>query len=228
MLISFKLSVAAVVLITAGIALATETNVSTVRDFAGGLTLSAAFDPPGFFDVARSCLEQFPITKYQSQADRRQKDCLADWMKRHGATPPAITFMRLAPVPATISAIRGYGPVDVVYAAMLWADASDGWALVGKSGELVPLWNPPDLESDSQYREFKSSHPDMAFWTDSLTWPRMQKLPSGGIELLFGFSLKNCRACDKRGTAEVAYQFDQAGRFAGSRIDWIVVRDPSP
>lgn len=223
---SFRLAALTFLLIVVGIAFAAESNVSRVPEFAGGVPSSAVFNSSGFFAAAHECLEQFPFAQYQAQADQRQKDCLAAWMKHKGAGPQAIAFMRLAPVPATIAAIRNYGPVDLIHAAMLWADASDGWALVGKSGEMVALWNPPKLNSDAQYKKFKAQHPDAILWTDTLTWPQVRNDRDGGRELVFGFSLKVCRACAKLGSAEVGYQFDRQGRFDGQKLLWIAVSKP--
>jgi hypothetical protein len=102
-----------------------------VSALTGGITARAAFHHPGFFDAARRCMTAYSAASNPAQADARQKDCLAIWMRRNGADPQAIAFMRFAPVPAAISEVRNYGPVDVIHAAMLWADASDGWAIVG-------------------------------------------------------------------------------------------------
>ncbi len=222
----FGLAALAVILLTSSPALAAESAILTVPDFVGGLYPLAAFNHSGFFDAARRCLEQFPFVKYQAGAAVRQKSCLAEWMKQNGARQQAITFMRLAPVPATIVEVRDYGPVDVIHAAMMWADASEGWALVGKSGEMIALWNPPSLDSDAKYLKFKLLHPDAIVWTDSLTWPQMQNLPTGGTELLFGFSLKICHACARLGTAKVAYQFDHEGHFTDLRLIKIVTSPP--
>jgi hypothetical protein len=222
----FGLAALAVILLTSSLALAAESAILTVPDFVGGLSPLAAFNHRGFFDAARRCLEQFPFAKYPAGAAVRQKSCLAEWMKQNGARQQAITFMRLPPVPATIAEVRDYGPVDVIHDAMMWADASDGWALVGASGEMIALWNPPRLDSDAKYLKFKMLHPDVIVWTDSLTWPQMQHLPTGGTELLFGFSLKTCHACARLGTAKVAYQFDHKGRFTGSQLIQIVTSPP--
>ncbi len=217
-----------IILITSRLAFAAESGISIVPDFAGGLSSSASFNPRGFFDAAHKCLEQFPFAKYQATADEHQRSCLAKWMKQNGASKQAIAFMRLAPVPATIAEVRNYGLVDVIHAAMVWADASEGWALVGKSGELVPLWNPPRLDSYPDYLKFKALHPDAIVWTDSLNWPQIRDVPVGGRELLFKFSLKTCHACANLGTADVAYQLDREGRFMGSRLIQIVTTAPSP
>ncbi|HJU29159.1 MAG TPA: hypothetical protein VJ718_08310, partial [Candidatus Binataceae bacterium] len=126
--------------------------------------------------------------------------------------------MRLAPVPAAISDIRHYGPVSVVHADMMWADASDGWALIGDSGEVVPLWKPPAIEDDPRFRDFAAAHPQVLLWSDSIEWPDARPIRNGGERLAFRFGLKTCHACARLGHAIVAYDFDARGRFLGAHL----------
>ena len=135
--------------------------------------------------------------------------------------------MRAAPVPAAVAAVRSYGAVAVVYAAMMWADGADGWAIVGKSGELVPLWVPPAVDDDPAYREFLRQHPDVLLWSDAIGWPRAASA-AGGEQLAFEFSLKVCHACAKLGAATVVYDFDRDGRYQGARLRRIVAQPATP
>ncbi len=139
-------------------------------------------------------------------------------MRNQGATARAIAFMRYASAPAAISAVRVYGPVSVVQAAMLWADASEGWAIVARSGDVVPLWTPPELDSDSKFQKFRAAHPDASLWPASLTWPRVIMLSDGGRELDFDFALKTCHACADVGIASVGYFFGADGDFVGAHL----------
>src|SRR5713101_6064485 len=59
--------------------------------------------------------------------------------------------MRFAPVPAAISEVKSYPVAAVVHADMMFADAADGWALIGKSGDVVPLWYGVELDRDPQF-----------------------------------------------------------------------------
>jgi len=198
-----------------------------VPELAGGISSAAVFGNHGFFGAARACFKQYPFSEFHADADARQKNCLADYMKRGGATPEAIAFMRAAPVPAAIAAVRSYGAAAVVYARMMWADGADGWAIVGRSGVLVPLWLPPAISHDPAYREFVRSHPDASLWSDALAWPPATSA-TGGAQLVFAFSLKVCHACAKLGTATVIYKFDRDGRFQGARLDRIEAQPVTP
>jgi hypothetical protein len=190
-------------------------------ELAGGISSKIVFDDPGFFDAARRCFEQYPFNKLGASADDHQKTCLADYMRQHGAASSAIAFMRAAPVPAAVIAERTYDAVAVVHAAMMWADGSDGWAIINKSGELIPLWTPPAIDGDPTYREFLRQHPEASLWSDRVGWP---KVVSGkdGNQLTFDFSLKVCHACARLGTARVIYEFDRGGHFQAARLRQLV------
>lgn len=199
----------------------------TSAAFAGGIRPDAVFDAKGFFDAARRCGEKFPFSAYHADAERKRQACLADFMKDHHATPQAIAFMKLAPVPAAISEIRHYGPVAVVHAKMMWADASDGWALIGDSGEVVPLWTPPAIEREPRFERFLGRHPGVSLWSDSIGWPKGRPRDSGGESLRFRFGMATCHACARIGEAIVRYDFDAHGRFTGVHLVRIV-ETPTP
>ncbi|MGD0291901.1 MAG: hypothetical protein ABSC63_19990 [Candidatus Binataceae bacterium] len=141
-----------------------------VPELVGGISSTTVFANRGFFGAAHACFKQYPYSEFHAAAGERQKNCLADYMQRHGATAQAIAFMRAAPVPAAIAAVRVYGATAVVYASMLWADGADGWAIVSKSGVLMPLWQPPAIDDDPAYREFLHVHPGVSLWSDEIGW----------------------------------------------------------
>jgi hypothetical protein len=194
-----------------------------VPELAGGISLTIVFDDPGFFEAARQCFDQYSFDKFGASADERQKKCLADYMTSHGAGAPAIAFMRAAPVPSTVLAVRAYGAVAVVHAAMLWADGSDGWAIIDKPGELIPLWTPPDIDADPAYREFIRQHPGASLWSDTIGWPQIASA-ANGTRLTFDFSLKVCHACARLGRATVIYNFDLRGSFQKAQLQQIVAQ----
>jgi hypothetical protein len=198
-----------------------------VPGLVGGVSSADVFGSHGFFGAARTCFKQYPFSEFQAGADARQKDCLADYMKRGGATPRAIAFMRAAPVPAAIAAVRNYRAAAVVYARMMWADGSDGWAIVGRTGVMVPLWLPPAVDRDPAYRAFVRGHPGVSLWSDALAWPSAASA-GGGAQLAFAFSLKVCHACARLGAATVVYSFNRDGRYQGARLERIAAQPAAP
>jgi hypothetical protein len=200
---------------------------NVVPGLVGGVSPAAVFGNHGFFGAARACFKQYPFSEFNAAAAARQKNCLGDYMKRNGAAPQAIAFMRAAPVPAAIAAVRNYGAADVVYSRMMWADASGGWAIIGRSGVLVPLWLPPPVSHDPAYLEFVHNHPGSLLWSDNLIWPPAAS-SSDGSHLRFLFSFKTCHACAKLGTATIVYDFDREGQYEGARLDRIEVQTATP
>jgi len=198
-----------------------------VPGLVGGTSSADVFGNHGFFGAARACFQRYPFSEFQAGAGARQKNCLADYMKRGGATPRAIAFMRAAPVPAAIAAVRNYGAAAVVYARMMWADGSDGWAIVGRSGVMVPLWLPPAIDHDHAYRAFVRGHPGVSLWSDALAWPPSASA-TGGAQLVFVFSLKVCHACARLGAATVVYSFNRDGRYQGVRLKRIEASSATP
>src|SRR5271155_376319 len=100
-----------IVLMSLAVLAAADTEQPVVvSELVGGISSTAVFTNPGFFDAAHACFKQYPYSEFHAAAGERQKNCLADYMQRHGATAQAIAFMRAAPVPAAIAAVRVYGP----------------------------------------------------------------------------------------------------------------------
>jgi hypothetical protein len=155
-----------------------------------------------------------------------QKDCIGRYMKEHGASAQAIAFMRFAPVPAAISEIKSYPVAAVVHADMMFADAADGWALIQKSGELVPLWCGVEMDRDPQFAHFVAKHRGATLWGDSIDWPRTSLLDDGAEQFRFVFEIKTCNACAILAHANVGYDFDRNGKFAGAHLLTIVPATP--
>ena len=203
------------------IALVIEPGIAAetvVPAFIGGAKSDAVYRDPNFIKAARECAILHPFQQYMAETPKVVSACVEKYMKSHGASAQAIAFMRFAPVPAQISELRNYGPVSVAYAEMLFADRGDGWTVIGKSGELIPLWAPADISQDPQFSEFRKSSPDVDLWPDGLTWPRASTTANGGERLVFTFQLKTCHACAIAANAELAYDFDRNGRFLGTHL----------
>jgi hypothetical protein len=206
-------------------AAAKAADAIVVPALVGGISSSAVFNDRGFFEAAQRCLQQNPFSDFHDAA-HRQRDCLARYMKQHGATAQAIAFMRAAPVPAAVSAVHDYAAA-MVHARMLWADGSDGWAIVGKSGALVPLWQPPEFQHDQAYTVFLHEHPGSSLWSDQIDWPP-SGATDGGQRIPVNFSIKVCHACARLGTAAVIYKFDVKVNYSGMYLKKIEEKSKTP
>ncbi|MGH8011743.1 MAG: hypothetical protein ACREQ4_04500 [Candidatus Binataceae bacterium] len=136
-------------------------TVTTIKQFKGGVRPDAVFNNSSFFNAACACTGQYSFPKFRQHTNKMRKDCLARYMKAHGASTQAIAFMRYAPVPAQITQAKIYSSAAVVYARMMWADASGGFTLIGKSGQVVPMWEPPDFRTDPRFKTCAEGHPDL-------------------------------------------------------------------
>lgn len=204
-------------------AIAFAQKAKIIPEFVGGLKAQSAWTKSADFrSAAHACLDRFSFSKYRSRSDKLQKDCLARYLKAHGADPQAIAFMRFAPVPSVIAKLHKYRTADVVYADMMWADASGGWAIVGKSGEIVPLWAGINLTSDRRYRAFIKNHPRATLWSNRLDWPHVKNVGDGGQRFVFRFQLRNCNACAALADADVAFDFNRSGAFIGTHLEKII------
>jgi hypothetical protein len=192
-------------------------TVTTVAQFKGGVGSNAVFNNTGFAEAAHSCTVKYPFSKFRN-ADQLRKNCLAAYMKAHGASRQAIAFMRYAPVPAAITQVRMYSSAAVVYAKMMWADASGGFALIGKSGQIVPIWEPPSFKEDPRYEACAKGHPELTLWATSVTWPVVRRLGGGGQTFIFTFAARTCHACANVCKVAVAYDFDYVGKFKRVRL----------
>jgi hypothetical protein len=197
-----------------------------VPEFTGGLRPGLVFQHAGFMNEARACAEKFPFSKYHVHTDRMQKDCIGQYMKEHGASAQAIAFMRFAPVPAAISEVKSYSVAAVVHADMMFADAADGWALIGKAGDVVPLWYGVELDRDPQFARFAAKHQGATLWGDSIDWPKASLLDGGAEQFGFAFEIKTCHACAILAHARVGYDFDRNGKFAGTHLLTIIPASP--
>jgi hypothetical protein len=195
-----------------------------VPEFTGGVRAGLVFRHTGFMNEARACAEKFPFSKYHVHAGRMRKDCIGQYMKEHGASAQAIAFMRFAPVPAAISEVKSYPVAAVVHADMMFADAADGWALIGKSGDVVPLWYGVELDRDPQFARFVAKHQGATLW--AIDWPKASLLDDGAEQFGFAFEIKTCNACAILAHANVGYDFDRNGKFAGTHLLTIIPAPP--
>ncbi|MGH7987448.1 MAG: hypothetical protein ACREQX_14315 [Candidatus Binataceae bacterium] len=198
--------------------IAAAQTVTMIAQFKGGVRPNAVFNNSGFFNAARACTEQYPFAKFHQRTDELRENCQAKYMKAHGASAQALAFMRYAPVPAQITQVKIYSSAAVIYARMMWADASGGFALIGKSGQIVPMWEPPDFRTDPRFQDCEKGNPDLTLWATSLTGPQVQRLGGGGNTFIFTYDARTCHACANVCRVAVAYDFDYIGKFKRVRL----------
>ena len=184
--------------------------VSHVAAFVGGARRDAIFRDDHFQNVVSDCAAKYPFQAYMEDVPRRVADCMETYMKSHGATAQAVSFMRFTPTPTQISELRTYGPVAVAHVSHL-----DTWVAIGRSGDLLQVWSEVDVSGDSRFATLHQPDQDLALSHDGLTWPSASRLQSGGERLVFEYRVESCLSCPAVGRAAIAYDFDRTGIFTG-------------
>lgn len=150
-------------------------------------------------------------------------NCVAAATARAGASPEAVQFMRQTGGEVYMGTFREMGRVDLALSvAPMWNDPNvEDWILVNGTPRVVSLWEKAgkiDISRDPLYERIRARFPEVTMWPMH-GFAGMDRTSDGGQRFVFSFLLLNgCRACDIAGDAEVAFDFDRAGRFLGSRL----------
>lgn len=152
-------------------------------------------------------------------------DCVAAIMEKNGAATEAVAFTRLIGGEGYVSSFHERGRVDVVSVAYPFrANDNDGILLVNGVPRVVDVddWaylRHLDIRKDRLYLSLVNRFPKAELWTGHHALPKAQRLPDGGQRFVLGYPLLNgCHACELAGTAEVAFDFDRAGKFLGTKL----------
>jgi hypothetical protein len=145
-------------------------------------------------------------------------------MEAAGASPDAISFSRSGDGEAFLMEFRELGRVDVgVMRAFSYNDpalAAEDVFLNGESPVVRPVDHAQriDLRTDPRSRGPVRRFPNLALW-GPYRFVAVQPMAKGGKRFLFdGSLLAGCRACEIAGTAKLAFDFDDRGRFPGAEL----------
>lgn len=202
------------VFLIAGVSVA-QAEMTQVPAFNGGLNSK---------DMATCNQKVAPVCKTTASMDR--VECLRSRMKKTPQCTQSLAFLNLTN--GTIKKIKHERHVDVVYAEVAAADHSDDFFMVGHAGEFVPLTEQIDIKTTPGYQMAVAHFPAVTLWTMTTTshFPKSVHLKNGGERLVFKQQLTNqCRACERAGVAEVAYDFDATGKFMGAKALRLVVAE---
>lgn len=158
--------------------------------------------------------------------------CFVAQMQKSGASPAAIAFTRLTDNTGFMRDFRDVGRVDVAYVDYPFrANENQGCLLVNGSPQAVDVDNlgavsKGVLESNAQYAGLAAKYPNITVFPGERSgtdYPKTETLPGGGQRFVVPYRLMDgCHACERVGSAEVAFDFDPAGRFLGRRVVSIV------
>jgi hypothetical protein len=155
------------------------------------------------------------------------QNCCIAGMGKAGASPQAAAFMRSSNG-AYLRDFRRVGPVDIAYVTYPFrANENDGVLLVNGTPASIDVDNQrllskPELAKNPTYAELAKKYPQVSLWPDDrygTDTPLVKNLPQGGRRFVVRYRLRNqCHACAVVGSAQFGFDFNQTGRFLGTKL----------
>ena len=185
------------------------------------VTSAAAWAPPEGFVAAmhRAC-------------DGERGDfgaCFVAEMRKAGASSAAVAFARRTHDQGYLEIFRATGgPVDVAVAVYPFrANENAVIFLVNGSPPMLDVDDPrylarDALRGDAVYAGLLRAHPNVAVFPGTRSRADavvVSRLPDGGQVFRVPYALTDgCHACTRIGDLRLDFDFDAAGRFAGTRV----------
>ena len=155
------------------------------------------------------------------------QDCFIRGMEKAGASPSAVAFMRRSDG-GYLREFWRVGPVDIAYVTYPFrANENEGILLVNGTPASVDVDNQQllskaELAQNPVYAALAKQYPRITLWpgdrnrTDDLV---IKALPQRGRRFVVRYRLQNlCHACAVVGSAQFGFDFDQSGRFLGTKL----------
>lgn len=154
--------------------------------------------------------------------------CFAEQMKRAGATPEALAFMKRLHDEAYLAKFQDTGRVSIAWVVYPYrANTNTGCLLVNGTPALVDVDDTPALETKSmksspEWQKLVAKHPGATLWPadrSGMTGVQETKKEGGGQEFTVEYlALNGCHACARLAQIRYAFDFDLDGRFLGTRF----------
>lgn len=144
--------------------------------------------------------------------------CIALSMRQKGASPQAVEFTKLMKGEVYLSSFSEMGKVDVaeITSPLLNDPIVTDTILVNGFPQVIDLWDKVqniDITRAQNYSALVRRFPNLELWPMK-GFKTMQRLPQGGQRFIIEFTLMNgCRGCEVAGGAEIAFDFDDSGKF---------------
>lgn len=153
--------------------------------------------------------------------------CFVSVMKDSGASPQAVAFARLTGNTAYLRGFREAGVVDIASVEYPFrANENYGCYLVNGVPPVIDvdeyaITSKIDLAKDKGYKEILSGFPGADLWPGDRWSDKCIVAETGKSEQRFLVTyrlLNGCHACELLGLVRVAFDFDGAGRFLGTKL----------
>jgi hypothetical protein len=155
------------------------------------------------------------------------QNCFLSGMEKAGASPQAVDFMRRSDG-AYLREFRRVGPVDIAYVTYPFrANENEGVWLVNGTPASVDVDNQrllskADLAKNANYAGLAKQYPQITLWPgdrNGTDEPIVKDLPQKGRRFVVSYRLRNqCHACAVVGSAQFGFDFDQSGKFLGTKL----------
>jgi hypothetical protein len=149
--------------------------------------------------------------------------CVVSIMQRAGASPAATAFTTMLKGEGYLDDFRKMGRVDLASVAYpTRANDNEEFLLVNGIPRVVHVDHPEnskhiDIKKDPLYPSLVRKFPNLELGSHA-DFEAMRRLPGGGQRFVFSLGLLNgCHACKVGSYAQIAFDFDTAGRFLGTR-----------
>ncbi len=154
--------------------------------------------------------------------------CFISLMTDLGASAEAVRFAALTDTTGYVRHFINTGIVDVAYVSYPFrANENFGISLVNGIPDMIDVddfqfVDLTTLKKDSVYLDIVGRFPDASVWPGdrfAFDQPVSQSLTGGGQRFIVSYNIRNgCHACEQIGIARFAFDFDNYGKFEGTRL----------
>jgi hypothetical protein len=159
--------------------------------------------------------------------------CFLTEMRASGASTEGVTFSRRLNEDTKgqigfLHDFREAGEVDVGYVEYVFrANENLACYLVNGIPPLMDVDNTKILETNSlerniRYAAIKARYPKVSIWPgerNRTMYPLARDLSRGGKRFIVSYWLQNgCHACERIGSVQFAFDFDETGKFLGTQL----------
>lgn len=155
-------------------------------------------------------------------------ECFVNGMQKSGASPQAVAFTRMTDDTGYMRDFRQTGQVSIAYINFPFrANENQGAYLVNGSPAMIDIDNQSllaqnQLATNPTYTKLAKQYPEITLFPgdrDGTNYLVAVKQSSGGQRFIVPYNLQNqCHACEQVGTAKFAFDFNQAGKFLGTKL----------
>lgn len=189
---------------------------TVLPEFVGGVKPETIFKQADAMKIFKKC------TASATDPSNYQQ-CLLDAMQSKGANDQSIAFLKYAS--GWITEDQAHGNITIVHAFIPAADHDDGYFVISNDGTILDvddatILNDIDITKNTAYQTIIKNYPSATIWPGNHQgFPDVTTSPQNSPRLIFTYTLLNgCHACEIAGTAKIAFDFDDDGRFLGATL----------